>query len=84
MREPISGKAVILAAEGKLNLEESLILHRVRLIPAKSIGGERLLTGFLPDRVTWKDRELDAVIAVDREAEGYGGCDGIIPEILLL
>ena len=84
LREPISGRAVIVAAAGKLAIDERAMAKRLRLIPAGGVTGERLLAGFLPDRVECGGREVDAVIALDPGAADYNGCDGILPEILLI
>ncbi|MBQ8509888.1 MAG: sigma-E processing peptidase SpoIIGA [Clostridia bacterium] len=79
--EPISGKPVIIVPPGRFGEPEP---RRLRLIPATGVTGSRMLTGFLPDGVTLDGRAVDAVIAVDREAEDFGGCEGIVPEILIL
>ena len=76
--------AVIVAAAGKLAIDERAMAKRLRLIPAGGVTGERLLAGFLPDRVECGGREVDAVIALDPGAADYNGCDGILPEILLI
>lgn len=83
LREPISGRSVIIAAASRLPVTEEMWQTRARLIPAGSIGGRRILRGFLPDRVMCGGRELDAVVALDPRADSYDGCDGILPEILI-
>ena len=84
LREPISGRAVIIAAKAKLAIDERAMASRLRLIPAGGVTGDRLLAGFLPDRVECGGREVDAVVALDPGAADYDGCDGILPEILMI
>ncbi len=84
LREPISGKAVIVAAAAKLPIAEDQLRRRLRLIPSHSLAGERLLTGFLPDAVECGGRELDAVVALDTQNDAFDGCGGIIPAGLLI
>ncbi len=87
LREPISGAPVILAGKGTLgemgeHLWEPDSGMPVRMIPAEGIGGGCLLAGFVPDSVVLNGKEVEAVIAVDRERRTYGGLDGIVPAVL--
>ena len=55
---------------------------RLRMIPVKGVGGERLLPGFLPDRVLVDACETEAAVALDGEGERYGGEDALLPSAL--
>ena len=88
VREPISSCPVILvkrraAEEFARLLEEESPSLRVRVIPVRGIGGERLLYGFLPDSVTVADEAVEAVVAIDGEGGDYGGADALIPAELI-
>ncbi|MCI8387410.1 MAG: sigma-E processing peptidase SpoIIGA [Clostridiales bacterium] len=77
-----------------INKLEPELMRRVRLIPARGIGAGGLLVGIMPDSVTVYDgktangRAVEAVIALadnrDFATCDFAGCDGIIPEILIL
>ena len=56
---------------------------RVRMIPVRGLGGERLLTGFVPDRTFVGDAEVRAAVAVDGEGESYGGAVALVPARLI-
>ncbi|MBQ3859077.1 MAG: sigma-E processing peptidase SpoIIGA, partial [Clostridia bacterium] len=56
---------------------------RVRMIPVRGLGGERLLTGFVPDRTFVGDAEVRAAVAVDGEGESYGGAEALVPARLI-
>jgi hypothetical protein len=52
--------------------------RRMRVIPTHSVGGDRLLYGFVPDSVTdEKGRRFDAVVAMGN-GDDFGGNDGLI------
>lgn len=63
--------------------------RRIRLVPSDSIGGHRLLVGYLPERVTVYDRDgteraVDAVLVLDSRGGGkLSGYDALIPPILI-
>ncbi len=65
-------------------LEEGL-----RFIPAKGIGGDCLLPSFLPEKARVRSfgehawREVRLCVAVDKTKNAFGGCDGIIPSVLI-
>lgn len=96
LREPVSGTPVIITSPERIKdcVDERLFdalsssdisktADGLRLIPAKSIGGGRLLPGFLPERVNIKGCDRTAVIAVTEDAD-FGGFDGIVPAALCL
>lgn len=110
LREPISGRPVILAnvesvapvlpyevlslmrrgAYDKLGILSAASLRRTRLIPAKGIGEEKILIGFIPEKITVKRsgragaRCVDAVIAVDTRAMcDFGGFEAVISPSLV-
>ncbi len=63
--------------------------RRVRLIPTESLGGNRLLIGYLPDRIELRPEEkdtyiADAVLVLDSgKRRDYNGFDAIIPFALV-
>lgn len=106
LRDPASGKPVILLLKryaeqilpsgvmdafkpsgSELSNE---IKRRTRLIFAHGMGGDRVMTGYLPQEICLypkekpKDaRSVDAVIAIDEREEGdFAGCGAIVPQIL--
>lgn len=94
LREPLSGTPVIITSPDKIKpcvdgqlfealtcTDMSKTADGLRLIPAKSIGGGRLLSGFLPERVNIKGCDRAAVIAVMPDPD-FGGFDGIVPAAL--
>ncbi len=90
--DPIGGEPAVLVkrrALGELGIlaeraarGESTGL-RLRMIPVKGVGGERLLPGFLPDRILIGGVERAAAVAVDGEGERYGEADALIPGPLI-
>lgn len=88
LTEPISSLPVIIVCERELgNIGQCLRDDiadglKLRLIPVRGIGGERLLRGFLPDKVTLDGREVGAVIACDTENTNFSGYGGIVPSAL--
>ena len=94
LREPLSGSPVIIlrlqCVKGCVEpaLYDALsssdmtdCAEGLRVIPSKSIGGGKLLPGFLPEHVYIKGADKRAVIAV---TDGdFGGFDGIVPSDLL-
>jgi len=60
---------------------------RIRLIPITRLGKTHIMTGIVPDRVAIlldKERHMvDLTIAIDKEGEGYGGLDALIPLAVL-
>ena len=91
LRDPINGKSVLILSRRaitpfpdavKKSLEGGIpaqgMEKRMRVIPTRSVGGDRILFGFLPDRVTdEKGRLLDVVVAVG-EGSFTQGSDGIV------
>ena len=96
--EPMSGRPVVICSPeklrecigedidmlmgGRIDMLPDRLSRSVRLIPARGIGDGRLLTGFIPDSIKIDGRAVDAVIAAAES--DFGGCDGIVPDILLI
>ena len=57
-------------------------IRAVKLIPAESVGGRKLLAGLLPDSVTVLGEEKNALVAVCPDITGFMGCDALIPAVL--
>lgn len=81
-REPISSLPVVIVAHAVFPIDELSCPERVRAVPLKTIGGERLLLGVIPDEIKIDGRETAAIVAVDRENRLFGGCGGIVPSSL--
>lgn len=82
LTEPISGIPVITVAAKTAGIspEELLIPengYRVRMIPVRTLTGNGMLCGFIPEEVTVDGRRVNAVIAPDEGKRG--GYDGIVP-----
>ncbi|MGN1408968.1 MAG: sigma-E processing peptidase SpoIIGA, partial [Eubacteriales bacterium] len=82
--EPISSLPAIIVnqkALGELGheLEREEIRVKLRLIPIKTAAGEKLLRGFVPDKVFIDGKEVAAVIASDSCCGDYSGYSAIIP-----
>jgi len=88
LAEPISSLPVIIVCERELGevgqrlRGDAPLGLRFRLIPARGIGGDKMLRGFVPDKVVLDGREVSAVIACDMENSNYSGYGGIIPSVL--
>ena len=106
LRDPASGRPVILLLEkhayqifpsgikdafsaGGAELAPE-IKRRTRLIFAHGMGGDRVLTGYVPQSLRMYPEErpkdaknVEAVIAIDEREEGdFAGCGAIVPEVL--
>lgn len=95
--EPLGGHPVLLAKPealenlfgdkkiefdaGNISALGTDLARRVRFVPAKGVGGEKLLVGFIPDRLTVDGIGRDGVVAAEKN--DYGGCDGIVPSVLV-
>lgn len=57
---------------------------KVRVIPHRTLNGEGILYGFLPDDITVNGKKKNAVVVIDEagKKKGYGGFDGIVPMYL--
>ncbi len=72
-----------------LPIEEA---KKVRIIPVKSITGNKILLGYLPEKIeieTIKNGRpnvfsADAIIGFDIEKENFSGYDAIIPQTLII
>ena len=85
LTEPISGLPVITVSDsvlGELNdrLRRQDVSLKLRIIPVKTVTGEGILYGFVPDEVSVDGCRVRAVIAAGRDS--YGGFDGIVPAAL--
>lgn len=85
--DPISGiPAILVKSRGLSNIAAELYSEncdlRLRMIPIDSVGGARMIRGFIPERVWVGDKEVSAVIAVDTNEGSYRGHDGLIPAAL--
>ncbi len=62
-------------------------MNRIRLLPASSVCGSSIMTGFIPDRITVVtkklSKEVDAVIAIDRESKKYSHFKALMPITLV-
>ena len=56
---------------------------RIKCIPSKSVGGEKLLIGFMPDHVIIGGVRKKACVAFENTNSKYYGAEALIPEILV-
>lgn len=81
--EPISSLPVVIVSQSACSFppmesgQDSPI--KWRAVPIKTIGGERLLFGFIPDELTIGGRAVSAVVALDRENRSFGGYAAVVP-----
>ena len=87
-REPISSLPVIIVARETVptlsrmaDEKDTRLSHR--MIPVRSLGGERLLAGFIPDSIKIDGREVAAAVAIDETNTSFGECGGIVPSCLV-
>ena len=62
------------------------IRRRVRIIPAKGLGNQKMLQGLRVDFVSLEKREekiYNAIIAFDDEEGDYGGYSALMPKTLV-
>lgn len=83
--DPLTGKGVVVVSHAAF-LGKTPSTPRV--IPVKTAGGNALLYGFKPDKLTLAPlggvgKTKDAVVAVDMENDAFSGCDGLISPALL-
>lgn len=79
------------SAGGDLDLERLLPKNRkrIRLVPTESVGGGRLLVGYLPDRIEVASsegrgrRSVDAVLVLDERGGGFNGHAALLPPVLI-
>ena len=104
LRDPISGRPAIIVSAAELRgfLPDGVLdfdplypdgigfaVHGVRILPAATVCGEGLMTGFVPDstlvRERGREKEVDAVIALDKRGKNfaYAGAKAIVPRSLL-
>ena len=93
LRDPLGGSPVVLAAaelfgsgirNSLAGFPDSCEGLRIRVIPQKTVCGEGILYGFVPDRIRVDGVERRAVVALDEKGHinGYGGYSGIVPMCL--
>ena len=95
LRDPMSSYPVILVKRASFRLipskddltscEDPSVKCRIRLIPAKGIGDNRILVGIRPDYITKENGEKieNVIIAFDNEEGNYGGYSALVPESLI-
>ena len=84
--DPMTGLPAILVRREALGelmplLEREDCPLRLRLIPVDSVGGSRLLRGFIPDRLFVNGKEESAVLAECGES-AFAGYDALLPSVL--
>ena len=86
--EPLSGLPVVIVSEkacavfsGMTDSADGRL--KIRAVPVKGIGGERVLMGFVPERITLGECERRAVVAIDKTNPSFGGCDAVVPSSLV-
>ncbi len=52
-------------------------------IPVSGVMGKGMLICFCPEEITVDGKALEAAVAIDNQGGDYGGCDGIIPQVLV-
>ena len=57
---------------------------RVRFIPCKSEGGQRLVAAFLPDSICVCGQNCRACVALGQSGRDYGGYGGIVPDSIVI
>lgn len=97
--DPISGKpAIIIPKRELLGIVPPEILNfepgndavlsqgklcRIRLLPASTVCGSAIMTGFIPDKITVQTKKVskivDAVIAIDKNDNNYSAFKAILP-----
>ena len=60
---------------------EGALLTSIRLIPSVSLGGDKLLIAYIPNKITIDGVGISALIA-SGNASSYGGYPALVPEIL--
>lgn len=95
LKDPFLGKPVIVISEAslrdilptELGAEEPAlsVIHtlKARLIPVSGVVGKGMLVCFRPDRISVEGKTVEAAVAINSGGGDYGGCDGIIPQILI-
>ena len=85
--DPITGIPVIFVKSKAMPSTTSELYSdncklRLRMIPVNSLGGSRMMRGFIPDKVFVGENEVSAIIAVDVNEGSFKGFDGLIPAAL--
>ncbi len=98
LRDPLDGTPVMLwkasDAKGKLPVglagdtpTDSKMKSRIRLIPVRTSGRTRILTGYRVEGVTVtagkKHEKVNLIIAIDEEDGTYGGYSALLPSAVL-
>ncbi len=95
LTEPLSGRSVVFIstelAESlcetwslcrELELPKGLFPQRARIIPYKSINGQGLMLGYIPDRALVNNRECDICLCLSK-GKNYAGYKAIVSTDLL-
>lgn len=56
---------------------------RIKFIPSTSVGGEKLLIGFMPDYVVIDGVRKKACVAFENTRQKYDGAEALMPEMLV-
>ncbi len=95
LHDPFSGKPVIVVS--KASLEEILPPEldmvqsdlteicrlKARYIPVSGVTGKGMLLCVCPDKISVEGKPVDGAVAIDCAGSDYGGCDGVLPQILI-
>ena len=86
LTDPIDGSPVLIVKSSvsndfSLNFYNNDLKSKIRVIPTKSIGGSRLLLGFIPDAVFLNGKKIDEkiIVAIDNEEGSFGGYMALVP-----
>ena len=84
LKEPLSGKSVILVTEKSELGKEILKIQDIykRYIPYKNVDGTGILKGAIPQKIIVRENLVEAVIATT-DTDNFGGYDALLPTALL-
>ena len=54
-----------------------------RFVPVRGVMGQGMMPCFCPDKILIDGRQVDALVGAHSGDGDFGGCDGIVPQILL-
>ena len=95
LRDPFGGAPVIIAkkralikacktVEKAVNSDNYEIKKRIKIIPASSVGGDKLLMGFVCDDLMIDGIKIKGgIIAIDDAGDSFGGYDALVPLSLI-
>ncbi len=83
--DPISGLPALLVRDGIFPAREEREMSgwSVRILPVSGIGGQTVLYGFVPERLTVNGAEKRGVIGIWETSGSFGGYDGLLPLSLI-